>query len=177
MFAAKQIAKAGLPAALLIAGLSASATAQEPTRAIARLVTQEGTPAGTVDFTRAPTGVLIEVQVFGLTPGVHAIHLHETGACMPDFSAAGGHLNPDGKTHGFLSPDGPHAGDLPEITVGADGAAAAQFFNTLVTLDDGPAGLLDADGSAVIVHEHGDTHSDTADFGEAIACGVITIIG
>ena len=73
--------------------------------------------------------------------------------------------------------DGSDNGDLPNLFVSADGSAKAEFFTTRVTVAPGgvqPA-LLDADGSAVIVHDRPDDHS-TQPIGGAggrIACGVI----
>ena len=167
-----------LPGAALAAAaaltLAAPAAAQDDTtRATARMQLADGAPAGTVEFTGGPNGVLVEVLLVGLTPGEHAIHLHETGSCAPDFQAAGGHFAPHGKAHGFLNPDGPHAGDLPNIFVTVEGAATAQFFNERVMLDAGEAALLDEDGTAVIVHELPDVHGDPSGTGARIACGVL----
>ena len=145
--------------------------------AAADIVEVEGTVIGEATFEQTPTGVLIFVEIEGLPPGAHGIHLHGTGACTPDFKAAKGHINPSGAKHGLRSPDGPDSGDLPNLFVSADGSAKAEFFTTRVTVAPGgvqPA-LLDADGSAVIVHDRPDDHS-TQPIGGAggrIACGVI----
>lgn len=57
-------------------------------------------------------GLIIEATLSSLPPGVHAIHIHETGQCdPPNFKSAGGHLNPAGKKHGIMNPEGMHAGD------------------------------------------------------------------
>ena len=96
----------------------------------ARLVSAAGRLAGTARFEQAPTGVLIRITARGLPPGPHGLHLHETGACTPDFGAAGGHVNPDGAMHGLKHPDGPDPGDLPNLIVGGDGRADAELFTT-----------------------------------------------
>ena len=72
------------------------------------------------------------------------------GACDgPDFQTAGGHWNPTDAQHGTDNPNGPHAGDMPNLTVAADGTASTSF-----TLPAGSfAGLMDGDGSAIVVHE------------------------
>lgn len=114
---------------------------------------------------------------FRLAPGEHGFHIHETGSCEPDFSAAGDHFNPDGRGHGFASEEGPHAGDLPNIFVGADGSAEAHFFNSRITLDDGPSGLFDQDGAAFIVHEKPDSYQAEAGAGGRVACGAIIPAG
>lgn len=162
--------------AALALALAAPAAAQQDDqtlRAIARLADTEGTPVGTVEVTGAPDGVLIEVLITDLTPGEHAIHLHETGSCAPDFSEAGGHVAPDGNAHGFLNPDGPHAGDLPNVFVDVQGAATAHFFNDRVTLDGSESSLMSGDGTAVIVHELSDLYGEEAGAGERMACGVL----
>ena len=72
--------------------------------------------------------------------------------------------------------DGPDSGDLPNLYVGADGSAMAEFFATRVSVAGGdmPA-LLDEDGSAVIIHEQPDDHltQPIGGAGGRIACGVI----
>ena len=79
--------------------------------------------------------------------------------------------------HGLRNPDGPDSGDLPNLYAAADGSAKAEFFTTLVSVAGGdvPA-LLDADGSAVIIHEQPDDHltQPIGGAGGRIACGVIT---
>lgn len=159
-------------AAGLASMLSAPVMAQDVTLAFAELSTAEGAPAGTVELNQTPNGVLVVISLTGMTPGERAIHLHETGSCAPDFSAAGDHFSPDGKQHGFTNPDGPHAGDLPNIFVSVDGTAAAHVLNQRISLS-GDGGLLDEDGAAVIVHEFADTYGEDAGAGGRVACGVI----
>ena len=97
-------------------------------------------------------------------------------SCTPDFKQATGHINPGGVPHGLRHPDGPDSGDLPNLYVGADGSAMAEFFATRVSVAGGdmPA-LLDEDGSAVIIHEQPDDHltQPIGGAGGRIACGVI----
>ena len=76
----------------------------------------DGAELGTVTFTETPAGVLIRAELKGLPLGVHGFHLHETGNCEPPFDSAGGHFNPTGAEHGFMTVGGPHAGDMPKIT-------------------------------------------------------------
>lgn len=166
----------GLVAGLAAAGLAGAAAAQAsgpPAEAVARLHTADGARAGSVEFVEGPHGVLVRSYLGGLPPGLHALHLHETGACTPDFSAAGGHFAPLGREHGFLSPGGPHAGDMPNIRVEENGSARTDHFNFRVTLFEGPTALLDGDGAAVVVHEAPDDYAAMASAGGRIACGVI----
>jgi Cu-Zn family superoxide dismutase len=165
----------GVLAALLafgLAGSAAQATSASPTNAgyiSAQLTSADGTDVGTVTFRSIRAGVLVTVDLTDLPSGDRAIHIHETGACTPDFEAAGEHLAPDGHEHGFAQTETPHMGDLPNIYVDDDGLAQAEFVNWRLTLDD----LLDADGSAVVVHETRDTYMDPGSAGGRIACGVV----
>jgi Cu-Zn family superoxide dismutase len=71
-------------------------------------------------------------------------------------------------------------GDLPNLKAGAGGIAVLVYLHTSrFTLDNGPSGIFDGDGSAVVVHASPDTYSPTppgpanAAGGARIACGVI----
>lgn len=145
--------------------------------AAAEMINTDGAVIGTATFEQTPHGVLMNVEVAGLPPGPHGIHLHAVGACTPDFKAATGHINPDGVVHGLRNPAGPDNGDLPNLFVGADGSARAEFFTVLVSVSGGemPA-LLDEDGSAVIIHENPDDHltQPIGGAGGRIACGIVT---
>jgi superoxide dismutase, Cu-Zn family len=101
------------------------------------------------------------------------------GKCTPDFAAAGGHFDPG--PAGNMDPDANHPfhmGDLPNIQVGASGRGAMKVMTTRVTLSDGPVSLLDADGSAIIIHGNpdqvktGEPKSGVSG-GPRLACGVI----
>lgn len=150
--------------------------------ATAALHSPDGASVGTVTFRQAATGVLIMADVKGLTPGGHAFIIHETGACTPDFNAAGDHFNPTEAEHGFIhaawkrGAAGGHGGDLPNIYAAADGSARADFFTEGITLDLGPDhSIFDGDGAAIIVHEKPDAYGEEeSDTGARIACGVIS---
>lgn len=148
----------------------------------AQVMTADGQDAGTVTFTQLANGVLVEADLQNLPEGEHGFHIHETGACEPDFQAAGGHYNPAGAEHGLDSPDGPHAGDLPNIHVMADGTAMVDHVASQLTLaaeddDEAPFTLADADGSAIMVHAQPDDYQDVDSAGDRIACGVIAANG
>lgn len=151
-------------------------------RAVAAMVDVDGMALGDVTFEQTPSGVLIGVALDDLEPGARGIHLHRLGSCTPDFKAASGHINPRGMAHGLRHPDGPDNGDLPLLHVASDGNASAEFYTTRVSLSaDGLArvpGLLDGDGSAVIIHAEPDDHltQPIGGAGSRIACGVIRAI-
>lgn len=141
----------------------------------AKMADADGNSVGVVTFNEpidAP-GVVVEATLVNLPAGTHAIHVHETGKCdAPDFESAGGHFNPDDKKHGILSPEGMHAGDLPNLFVPESGEIHQEMFATNLTLDET---LFDDDGAAVIIHANADDYeTDPAgDAGSRIACGVI----
>ena len=154
----------------------ASPVASAADMAGADIINTDGAVIGKATFEQAPTGVLMSVDVAGLPPGAHGIHLHAVGSCTPNFKAATGHINPNKAKHGLRNPEGPDNGDLPNLYAAADGTAKAEFFTTLVSVAGGdmPA-LLDEDGSAVIIHENPDDHmtQPIGGSGGRIGCGVI----
>ena len=158
----------------------ATPTADQPTpdaagaatSAVAALRTAEGAAAGSATATAGADGLVrIALNVQGLPPGPHGVHVHTTGRCdAPTFQTAGGHWNPTNATHGLEDPAGQHAGDMPNLTVGADGAGTLEYQLVGASLD----GLLDADGSAFVVHAgEDDQRTDpSGNSGDRIACGV-----
>ncbi len=174
--------------ALLLAFLAASACAtsqKEPPPAAssasgqpseARIMSAAGTEIGKVDVTPAPKGVLLHVTISagGLSPGWHGIHLHAMGTCADGaagFTASGDHVMKSKSGHGFLYPYGPEDGDLPNLSVAADGSASVEIFSDLTTL----AALQDADGLALIIHAKPDDHmtQPIGGAGDRVACAVI----
>ena len=148
-----------------------------PPAALARLIDDKGQTVGSAVFSQEGGGVRIILDVAGLPAGDKAVHIHEVGRCDPPaFESAGAHFNPTKAEHGSSNPRGPHAGDLPDVTVNADGKGHMEVTAELVTLDKKvPASLLDADGSAIVIHERADDkRTDPAgESGARIACGVI----
>ncbi len=128
------------------------------------------------------TGTEVEVTVTakGLKPGLHGVHFHAVGKCEPPaFTAAGGHFDPG--PAGNTDPDVNHPyhlGDIPNLRVGADGSGTLQARTTRVTVSEGPLSLMDADGSAIILHANpdqgitGEAKSGVSG-GPRAACGVI----
>lgn len=150
---------------------------QQPQTASAQLQDAQGQSVGTATLTESEAGVRIDLQASNLPAGTHAFHVHMTGECTPpDFSSAGGHFNPTGAQHGLENPQGPHAGDMPNFDVGDDGTARVTVDNDRITLAPGTNSVLDADGSALVIHAAADDNvSDPAgNAGDRIACGVIS---
>jgi superoxide dismutase, Cu-Zn family len=163
---------------LLAGGAQAQTGAQAPAKsakASADFKDAAGKKVGEAILEQRDGAVQIMVTFTGLPPGTRAFHIHEVGACEPPFESAGGHFNPAGKKHGKDNPAGPHAGDLPNITVPESGRASVEVTVKDVSLDGGRGGLLDADGAALVVHEGTDDYkSDPAgNAGKRLACAVI----
>ena len=174
------LAACAQPAADAEGGEAAPAAGAAAERASAVLRDAQGTEVGTAAFTeQTGGGVLVEVHVTGITAGRHGVHIHEVGMCdaasSPTFSSAGGHFNPAGRQHGLENPQGPHAGDMPNLDVGADGSGHLTFTNPHITLGAGASSLFDTDGSAVVVHAQPDDQmtDPSGDSGDRVACGVI----
>jgi Cu-Zn family superoxide dismutase len=168
----------GLATVVLMASLAAASGA---TAASARLIDATGAEVGWARLTEDAAGRLhLNVQVNGMTPGHHGIHLHAIGSCVtPAFTSAGGHHNPLGAQHGLDNPAGAHAGDLPNLDVNIVGRGRLQATTDRATLTPGTLTLLDANGSAIIIHAaQDDQHTDpTGNSGTRVACGVIEVDG
>ena len=145
-------------------------------QAMAMLKDAQGKSVGMVTITDTPHGVLLHAALMGLPAGTHAFHIHTTGTCEPPFTSAGGHFNPATKQHGIANPMGMHAGDLPNIEVGADGKATFDVFATGVTMGTGADGLFKTGGTAIVVHGGADDYKGdpAGNAGPRIACGVVT---
>src|SRR3954454_17294415 len=160
-------------AALLTVVVSMPAHSAE--MANTQLKDSSGKAVGDVDLVQTPAGVLIKLQVKGLTPGEHAFHVHAVGKCEAPFESAGPHFNPGNHKHGMLSGEG-HAGDMPNLHVPQSGELSVEVVNSAISLEQGkPNSVFENDGSALVVHAKADDHkTDPAgNAGDRIACGVI----
>lgn len=162
--------------AIAISLVGCSMATQSPSEATADLKDKDGKTVGTAMFRESPGGVTISVQVKGLTPGLHAVHVHAVGRCDPPaFTSAAGHFNPAQKKHGHKSAEGAHAGDLPNMLVIKDGTGRFEVFTDAITLRSGAPSAFDSDGSALIIHAGVDDYATdpTGNAGDRAACGVI----
>ena len=137
-----------------------------------------GKSIGTVTISEGPKGLVFTPNLTDLAPGVHGFHVHQNPDCaaamkdgkMTPALAAGGHYDPAnvGKHEGPLGKG--HLGDLPALTAGADGKAAAAVTAPHLK-------MADVKGRSLMIHAGGDNYSDQpaplGGGGARIACGVI----
>jgi Cu-Zn family superoxide dismutase len=159
-----------------IALMTGFARAEERT---ADVVDNKGKGIGSIEVKQGPHGVVLRVMLRpgALAPGWHGVHVHEVGDCsdIEKFMHSKGHVNPSNAEHGFLNPKGPHPADLPNVYAYSDGSAQAEMFVDGVSLSGGKINLLDADGSAIVVHASPDDHMSQpiGGAGARVACAVL----
>ena len=163
---------------LMILTAACSMSTEQAPQATAELKDKDGKAVGVATFRESSGGVTVDVNVKGLTPGLHAVHVHAVGRCdAPAFTSAGGHFNPAQKKHGYKSPEGAHAGDLPNMLVAKDGTGRFEAFTDGMTLKPGATSVFDKDGSALVIHAGVDDNvtDPTGNAGDRAACGIITM--
>ena len=172
-----------LPAAAVafavISCSSAMLTRHPVAAATATLADANGGSAGSVQLWQEAGGLVhVDASATNLSPGAHGIHFHAVGRCeggSTAFSTAGGHYNPTAKEHGLSNPAGPHAGDAPNLQIGADGSGHLSFTTDRITLTAGSTTLFDSDGTAVVIHAAADDQvsQPSGNSGARVACGVV----
>jgi Cu-Zn family superoxide dismutase len=158
-------------------GVGSTTYSQTPTpTARAELRNAQGEVVGRATLSESAQGIAVTLEAEKLAPGPHGFHIHEVGKCdPPDFMTAGGHFNPEGKKHGLRSPEGPHAGDLPNLVVGSDGRVTVKVVAPRVTLGASPNSVFQPAGTALVIHAgpDDDVTDPAGNSGARIACGVI----
>lgn len=162
---------------LLLSGLclaAGSAAAQEAAPLGAGLIGLDGQEVGTASLRPAGDGILVELEASGLPASQYvSFHMHEGDTCDPAdaFESAGGHYAPEGNAHGFLAEGGPHAGDMPNQFVAADGTLKADIYNERLSID----GDNSVSGRTLVIHSGTDDYlsQPSGDAGDRIACGVV----
>lgn len=164
-------------ATLLVAGAAQAQTASVTMNAID--ATGVGKAIGTLSLSDTKDGLRVEPKLEGLTAGEHGFHVHVNPDCGPGAAAdgkpaaglaAGGHFDPTA-TGKHLGPHGDgHKGDLPVLTVGADGKATGAIVAHQVK-------LADVRGRSFMIHAGGDNFADQpaplGGGGARVACGVL----
>ncbi|PIB37468.1 hypothetical protein BFP72_08055 [Reichenbachiella sp. 5M10] len=147
-----------------------------PTQAQAILYSASGSEVeGEVLFVQTGARTVeMQVKVSNLSPGKHALHLHENGDCSAtDAQSAGGHWNPTDSPHGQRGSDVFHQGDVANLVANAQGQAALTLSIQGWTI--GGADRSNIVDRAVILHAGADDFSSqpSGAAGERVACGVV----
>jgi superoxide dismutase, Cu-Zn family len=113
----------------------------------------ESTVTGTANFTEKNGIVTFTAKISGLSPGEHAIHIHEKSDCSAaDGSSAGGHWNPTFKKHGKWGVGEYHRGDIGNFTADANGNGTIKFSTNewCIGCEDETKNII---GKGLIVHK------------------------
>lgn len=131
-----------------------------------------GESAGNVVVTETKYGLMFTPNLHGLSESGRGFHVHVNPDCSNDGMAAGGHFDPK-KTGKHLGPynDQGHLGDLPLMTINADGTATTPVVTPKLHH------LSEIKNHALMVHHNGDNYSDEpaplGGGGARMVCGVI----
>lgn len=165
---------------MLVAALTTASAIAHAAPVVVRIDGARGQPMGQARLEEGPRGVLMRLELTGLRPGWHAVHFHAVGRCdEPQFTSAGGHVHAGSGAvvHGLLNPASNDSGDLPNVYASPEGVAFADVFSPFVSLSGaaGRVNLLDADGSAIVLHDNLDDYQSQpiGGAGGRAACGVI----
>lgn len=173
--------KQSLFVAVVVIGLLAAASVFAADVVVTMNLVNEqglGKSIGTITISEGPKGLVLTPKLTDLTPGLHGFHVHQNPDCaaaakdgklVPGL-AAGGHYDPagSGKHEGFEGKG--HLGDLPALTVSAEGTASTAVTAPRLKMSD-------VKDRSLMIHAGGDNYSDTpaalGGGGARIACGVV----
>lgn len=130
---------------------------------------------GNASFTEKNGNVIFTAKMSGLSPGIHAIHIHEKSDCSAaDGSSAGGHWNPTFKKHGKWGDLEYHKGDIGNFTADAKGNGTITFKTDqwCIGCEDETKNII---GKSIIVHKGVDdfTSQPAGNAGARQACSAI----
>lgn len=173
---ARSLFALALPLAFTACATVATPPASRTPLAIADIKAADGKQVGHAVLNEAEGGKMaLQLTLNDIPEGPHGLHFHTTGKCdAPDFTTAGGHLNPTGRQHGHDNPAGAHLGDLPNITAPKDGLIKVSLPLTGSRAELAQA-LMDGDGTALVIHATADDYrtDPSGNSGARIACGVL----
>jgi Cu-Zn family superoxide dismutase len=136
----------------------------------------ESNTTGKAQFVELDGSVSFYMEVMGLNPGVHAVHIHEKADCSsPDGKSAGGHWNPTLSKHGkWGNAEGFHRGDIGNLTAdkNGNGRITLKTNEWCIGCDDDKMNVI---GKGIIVHQGADDYvtQPTGAAGGRISCGGI----
>ena len=136
----------------------------------------ESNTTGKAQFVELDGSVSFYMEVMGLNPGVHAVHIHEKADCSsPDGKSAGGHWNPTLSKHGkWGNAEGFHRGDIGNLTAdkNGNGRISLKTNERCIGCDDDKMNVI---GKGIIVHQGADDYvtQPTGAAGGRISCGGI----
>lgn len=143
-----------------------------------KFINSQGKEVGRVHIEHMPSATLFLLTLHDMPPGVHGIHIHAVGKCEPpSFDSAGAHFNPGGSQHGMKNPKGPHAGDLPNITIPDSGKLETTIMVAGARQWTGEGGILDGDGASLVIHANPDDYmtDPSGNSGARIACAKLDL--
>jgi Cu-Zn family superoxide dismutase len=141
------------------------------------LRTADGRNVGSVSMREENGAAILTIGAQGMPQGEYGMHVHAVGRCEgPKFGSAGAHWNPDEKKHGKNNPQGPHVGDLDNLSIGQAGSGGATITLAGVALNSGLAPVMDADGATLMIHAKPDDYrtDPSGNSGDRIACAVLS---
>jgi Cu-Zn family superoxide dismutase len=148
--------------------------------------------SGHIFFKELNNGKLsVSVDIKGLKPGLHGIHIHNKGNLLEGCESLCSHFNPYSTEHGSQEGNikNRHVGDLGNILANKDGITKEKFIDNYIKLkgkcniigrsvvihencDDLGLGGLDDDGNIINKKKYKESIK-TGNAGKRIACGVI----